>query len=82
MTTNDEGARAVARYGSWRSTISPEALVAGFVRLSEVRWDGEDLLWLEVRPADAGRSTLVRLRPGGEPEDVSPPGINVRTRVH
>ncbi len=80
--TNDSVGRAVAPYGSWRSTISPEALVAGFVRLAEVRRDGDDLLWLEGRPEDGGRATLVRLRSGGAPEDVSPPGINVRTRVH
>jgi dipeptidyl aminopeptidase/acylaminoacyl peptidase len=80
--TNDTVDRAVAPYGSWRSTISPEALVAGFVRLAEVRRDGDDLLWLEGRPEDGGRATLVRLRSGGAPEDVSPPGINVRTRVH
>lgn len=82
MTTNGTEARTVAPYGSWRSTIAPEALVTGFVRLAEARWDGDDLLWLEGRPEDGGRATLVRLRPGGVPEDVSPPGVNVRTRVH
>jgi dipeptidyl aminopeptidase/acylaminoacyl peptidase len=38
--------------------------------------------WLEGRPADAGRVTLVRQAPGGQPEDVSPVGMNVRSRVH
>lgn len=80
--TKEANGRSVAPFGSWRSTIAPEALVTGFVRLSEARWDGDDLLWLEGRPEDGGRATLVRLRPGGEPEDVSPPGLNVRTRVH
>jgi dipeptidyl aminopeptidase/acylaminoacyl peptidase len=79
---NGVGGRVVAPHGSWRSTIPVEAVAAGFVRLGEPRWDGEDLLWLEGRPGDAGRATLVRLRPGGAPEDVSPPGVNVRTRVH
>ncbi len=79
---NDLMGRTVAPYGSWRSTITPEALVAGFVRLAEVRWDGDDLFWLEGRPDEGGRATLVRLRPGGAPQDVSPPGVNVRTRVH
>jgi len=82
VTTNGVDEREIAPYGSWRSAIAPEALVAGSVRLAEARWDGDDLLWLEGRPADDGRATLVRLRPGGEPEDVSPPGLNVRTRVH
>jgi dipeptidyl aminopeptidase/acylaminoacyl peptidase len=80
--TNGTAVPAVAPSGSWRSTIAPEALVTGFVRLAEARWDGDDLLWLEGRPEDGGRSTLVRQRPGGAPEDVSPPGVNVRTRVH
>ncbi|MFH1475115.1 MAG: prolyl oligopeptidase family serine peptidase [Chloroflexota bacterium] len=79
---NRPGAPVVAPYGSWRSPIAPEAIVSGFVRLAEVRWDGDDLLWLEGRPDDGGRATLARLRPGGAPEDVSPPGVNVRTRVH
>ena len=80
--THDMTERAVAPYGSWRSTIAPEALAAGSVRLAETRWDGGDLLWLEGRPDDDGRATLVRLRPGGVPDDVSPPGVNIRTRVH
>ncbi|MFH0751200.1 MAG: S9 family peptidase, partial [Chloroflexota bacterium] len=80
--TNEPVAPVVAPFGSWRSSIVPEAIVSGFVRLAEARWDGADLLWLEVRPDDGGRATLVRLRPGGVPEDVSPAGVNVRTRVH
>jgi len=79
--TNEPGPKT-APYGSWRSTIAPETLVAGYVRLAEVRWDGDDLLWLEGRPDEGGRTTLVRLRPGGAPADVSPPGVDVRTRVH
>jgi len=80
--TNGVPDRLVAPYGSWRSAIPVEAVTAGFVRLAEACWDGDDLLWLEGRPDDGGRATLVRLRPGGEPMDVSPPGVNVRTRVH
>jgi len=80
--TNGAPDRVVAPCGSWRSAIPVEAVTAGFVRLAEARWDGDDLLWLEGRPDDGGRATLVRLRPGGEPVDVSPPGVNVRTRVH
>jgi len=80
--TNQRNLPTIAPYGSWRSSIPPEAIVSGFVRLAEARWDGDDLLWLEGRPDDGGRATLVRLGPGGVPEDASPPGVNVRTRVH
>jgi len=80
--TNDVRSPVVAPYGAWSSSIAPEAIASGFVRLAETRWDGDDLLWLETRPDDAGRTTLVRLRAGGMAEDISPPRVNVRTRVH
>jgi dipeptidyl aminopeptidase/acylaminoacyl peptidase len=38
--------------------------------------------WLEGRAAEGGRSALMRRPAGGEPEEVTPPGANVRTRVH
>ena len=38
--------------------------------------------WLEGRPAEGGRSVLVRGAPFSEPVDVTPPGFNVRTTVH
>jgi dipeptidyl aminopeptidase/acylaminoacyl peptidase len=71
-----------APYGSWESSIPIDALVAGVVRLSEPSVDGPDIYWLEGRPADGGRATLVRLAPDGSMTDVSPDGVNVRTRVH
>ena len=78
----DAAGPAPAPYGSWRSPLPLELVVAGSVRLAECRLVGDDLYWLEGRPEDGGRATLVRLRPGGAPEDVSPAGINVRDRVH
>jgi dipeptidyl aminopeptidase/acylaminoacyl peptidase len=71
-----------APFGSWESSIPIDALVAGVVRLGEPSVDGSDIYWLEGRPADAGRSALVRLAPDGSTTDVSPGGVNVRTRVH
>ena len=38
--------------------------------------------WLEGRAAEGGRVVLVRLDPGGEPDDAVPAGFNVRTSVH
>ena len=40
------------------------------------------VLWLESRPLEGGRSVLVRRTLGGEVVDVTPPGYNLRTRVH
>jgi dipeptidyl aminopeptidase/acylaminoacyl peptidase len=56
--------------------------VEGTVGLGGVMLDGEDLYWTEGRPAEAGRVVLVRRSPGGGIADVTPPGFNVRTRVH
>lgn len=66
-------------YGSWPSPLDARATLAGLTRRSAPRADGEDLYWLEARPQDAGKVTLVRLREG-RVEDVSPAGHNVRTR--
>src|SRR5487761_2169228 len=80
--TDGAAPRAVAPYGSWSSPVALELVAAGFVRRAEPRWDGAAVTWLEGRAEDAGRQTLVRWTREGGVRDVSPAGINVRTRVH
>ncbi|MCU0483718.1 MAG: hypothetical protein MUC54_05530, partial [Chloroflexi bacterium] len=72
----------VAPHGSWPSPIRAADLAVAGIALREPRPDGGDLCWLEGRPADAGRQTVVRRRADGVIEDVTPPGFNARTRVH
>lgn len=74
--------RTVAPYGSWKSPITADLIVAGTVGLGSVAWDGEDIYWLEGRPSEGGRNVLVRLTPDGQQQDVTPKPFNVRTRVH
>ena len=50
--------------------------------MSSVAIDGEDIYWIEGRPQEGGRNALVRRRPDGRIEEVTPPDFNVRTRVH
>ena len=52
------------------------------LRLGGVRMDGEDVYWLEGRPAEGGRTVLVRRTRDGRCDDVTPAPFNVRTRVH
>ncbi|HEX5226658.1 MAG TPA: prolyl oligopeptidase family serine peptidase [Bryobacteraceae bacterium] len=66
-----------APYGSWKSPITSDLIVAKSIGLSEVRLDGDDVYWLESRPEEAGRSVVVR-----NGEDLTPTPFNVRTRVH
>jgi len=72
----------VAPYGSWKSPISADVVLAGAVRLSQVRLDGADVYWIEERSAEGGRHVLVRRTPGGQIADVTPQGFNARSRVH
>lgn len=71
-----------APYGSWKSPITADLIVAGTVSLDQVVLDGEDIYWLEGRPAEAGRYVVVRRTPDGRTEDVTPAPFNARTRVH
>ncbi len=66
-------------YGSWPSPVDARLTLSGLTRRGAPRSDGSDLYWLEARPQDAGRVTLVRRR-DGQVEDVSPREHNVRTR--
>jgi len=71
-----------APYGSWKSPITSDLIVAQSIGLSEVRIDGADTYWLESRPQEAGRSVIVRRAADGITEDVTPAPFNARTRIH
>jgi dipeptidyl aminopeptidase/acylaminoacyl peptidase len=72
-----------APYGSWKSPITSDLIVSQSIGLSEVRFDGDDVFWLESRPQEGGRSVVVRyVSWNSSGEDVTPQGFNVRTRVH
>jgi dipeptidyl aminopeptidase/acylaminoacyl peptidase len=71
-----------ASYGSWRSPITSDLIVAQSIALSEVRLDGGNVYWLEGRPQEQGRSVVVRSGPDGRHVDFTPPPYNARTRVH
>jgi dipeptidyl aminopeptidase/acylaminoacyl peptidase len=73
----------VLPYGAWPSPLTAATLLSDARALAELRVDGDDVLWLERRPSEGGRQVVVRSRGGrGEPEDLSPADVNVRTRVH
>jgi dipeptidyl aminopeptidase/acylaminoacyl peptidase len=73
---------AAATYGSWKSPITSD-LVAQSITLSEARFDGEDVYWLEGRPQELGRLVIVRANVlDGHATDVTPKPYNARTRVH
>ena len=69
-------------YGSWPTPITSEIVVAEAIGLSEVRVDGEDVIWAESRPAEGGRIALVRRGGDGRVLELLPAGQNARTAVH
>ena len=69
-------------YGSWPSPIRIDDLVGDVVRLSDPWIDGDDIYWIEGRPAEGGRSVLVHRATDGTTRDVTPAPFDVRTRVH
>ena len=69
-------------FGSWKSPITSDLIVAGSVRLGGVVLEGEKLYWLEGRPSEGGRNVLVQRDKEGNITDITPAPYNVRTRVH
>jgi hypothetical protein len=72
----------IAPYGSWKSPITSDLIVAQITMLSDVRLDGDDIYWLEGRPQEQGRNVIVRAGPDGAAADITPANFNVRTRAH
>ena len=71
----------IAPYGSWASPVQPEHLAAS-TSMSSPDPAEDAVYWLESRPAEGGRTALVRRSADGERHDVVPDGFNVRSRVH
>ena len=93
MTTEDAiGARPLsaepaptsARAGWWPSPWTAAQVAGGKVSRGGLQADGERVAWTESRPDEGGRQAVVALDPTGPsvPTDLSPPGVNVRSRVH
>ncbi|MEA5443941.1 alpha/beta hydrolase family protein [Cyanobium gracile] len=69
---------------SWQeSDPLPAALAVGRAPgVAEPRLDGGRLFWLEQRPSERGRTTLMARRPGAAAVELTAGSWNVRSRVH
>jgi dipeptidyl aminopeptidase/acylaminoacyl peptidase len=72
----------LASYGSWKSPITSDLIVAGTIALGQIALDREDVYWVEQRPTEGGRNVVVRYSPDGRTVDMNPAPFNARTRVH
>jgi len=69
-------------YGKWPSPITAEMLTQQSAKISEPQACGDELFWLESRPAEKGRNALVQLFANGARKDVLVEPHNIRTRAH
>jgi dipeptidyl aminopeptidase/acylaminoacyl peptidase len=74
--------RQPAPYGSWRSPITSDLIVAQTISLQDVLLDGPNVYWVEGRPQEGGRYVLVGRDQDGTSRDINPQPLNARTRVH
>jgi dipeptidyl aminopeptidase/acylaminoacyl peptidase len=80
--TQTRPARTVAPYGAWASPIAIERLTDGAVFLAEPHVAGGVRWWIEGRPEEHGRQSLVRRELDGTITRLTPEGFNARSRVH
>ena len=74
--------KKIAPYGSWKSPITSDLIVAQSISLSDVRLDGGTSTgWRDARRSKAA-IVVVRAGANGEHSDITPPPFNARTRVH
>lgn len=72
---------SIAPYGSWASPFTTDMLIGKTLPLKEPGSDDTAIYWLEGRPAEKGRSVLVRLK-GGTRTELTPAPLDVRSRAH
>lgn len=69
-------------FGSWPSPISASSVAEGALRFGRVQVINGTVYWSEGRPAENGRTTIMRWTGGGSPEELLPPTFSARSRVH
>ena len=72
----------IAPYGSWKSPLTSDLIVSESIRLGQIALDGDQVFWVESRPKEGGRNTIVQRDPDGTQRTLIPAPFNVRTRVH
>jgi len=78
MTTSDDAAAP----GGWSSPLTAGSVAADSLRLAEPRAIDNGVAWLETRPREKGRTTIVVRSVDGAPRDIVPAPFTVRSRAH
>jgi dipeptidyl aminopeptidase/acylaminoacyl peptidase len=81
MALGKTGTTTERPWGGWPAALGAADIAAGAVQFSELRTLGDDVFWLESRPTEGGRVTLLRAT-SNQPEELTPAPASLRTRVH
>ena len=73
---------AVLPYGSWPTPVTSELVVRSANLPSGVAVDGDAVWWSESRPAEGGRTAIMRRNADGTVDEVLAAPWNPRTAVH
>lgn len=73
-----------APYGTWNSPITAEMTASAekINRGSDLIVEGNDVYWTESLPSEKGRTVIVKQNASGQTTIITPPGFDVRTKVH
>lgn len=74
--------KQAAPYGSWKSPITAERVAAGTLKLTEVKICEGKVYWVERRPLENARSTLICWSPEQGAKELLPKEYNIRSKVH
>lgn len=72
----------VAAFGSWKSPITSDLIVSKNIGIGSIALDRQNVYWLEKRPQEKGRNSLVGYFEQGGIENITPAPLSVRTKVH
>lgn len=75
-------AAIAAPYGSWRSPVTSDLIVAESIGIGGARFAGNSQYWQEARPGEGGRIVVVRRDEDGTVSDCNRAPYNARSRVH
>jgi len=72
----------VSPYGTWKSPITSDLITTDAISLVELAIDGEDIYWIESRPAEGGRYAIMLRDSHERITECIPSDYSARTTVH
>lgn len=74
--------KTLATYGTWMSALTGDYIAQASIKLSEPVYNDGGIYWLEGRPAEKGRQTVVRRNADGSTQDLLAAPWNVRSKAN